>query len=184
MKNKIDILKDSCNYLYQYGFNGTSVDNLAENANITKKTLYRYFNSKERLIEDSLEFRHEWFMTQLSQFLDNSVGETVIDGYLQFLKNWLISDDFYGCMFINVCGEFSEQNHPLHQKALTHKKQVIELLEHKILNTNLEKSNAKTIAELLFIYGEGLIVAKQVGVINRENIDAYIANLQNLLSVK
>lgn len=184
MKNKTDILQDSCNYLYQHGFNGTSVENLAKNANITKKTLYRYFDSKESLIEGSLEFRHESFMAQLNCALENTVGNKVINGYLQFLKDWMACDSFYGCMFINVCGEFSDKSHPLHQKALEHKKQVIELLEQKILNTILERSNAKTIAELLFIYGEGLIVAKQVGVINQENIDAYIANLQNLLSAK
>ena len=109
MKNKSEILQDSCDYFYQNGFNGTSVDALAQYAKITKKTLYRYFDSKEQLIEDSLDFRHEWFMTQLNYSLENITGEAVIDGYLQFLKNWLSSEDFYGCMFINACGEFSDR---------------------------------------------------------------------------
>ncbi len=177
MKNKADILQDSCNYLYQYGFNGTSVENLAQNANITKKTLYRYFASKESLIEDSLDFRHKWFMTQLNRALEHLTGEKVIDGYLKFLKDWLTSDNFYGCMFINACGEFSDKNHIVHQKSLEHKQQVITLLQQKISLGIDDKNQSKKLAEFLFINGEGLIVAMQVGVIDKINIVTLIATI-------
>ena len=91
MKNKSEILQDSCDYFYQNGFNGTSVDALAQYAKITKKTLYRYFDSKEQLIEDSLDFRHEWFMTQLSYSLENITGEAVNHTDCLFLVNGLVS---------------------------------------------------------------------------------------------
>ena len=182
MKNKSEILQDSCDYFYQNGFNGTSVDALAQYAKITKKTLYRYFDSKEQLIEDSLDFRHEWFMTQLNYSLENIMGEAVIDGYLQFLKNWLSSEDFFGCMFINACGEFSDRTHKFHQKSLSHKKQVLTLLSQKIALGKIDESLSQKLAKLLFIQGEGLIVAMQVGIVNLDNMDEYMTNSRHLLN--
>lgn len=174
MKDKNIILQNSCDFLYQHGFNGSSVDALAHNADVTKKTLYRYFGSKEQLIEDSLDCRHDWFMQKLTNALNNAIGTAIIDKYLVFLKDWLTSDDFYGCMFINVCGEFSDKNHTFHQKSLDHKKQVLEMLTKKISLGKFDDNKSQQLAKLLFVNGEGLIVSMQVGIINKENIENYI----------
>lgn len=170
MKDKNAILQLSCQFFYQHGFHSSGVETLAANANISKRTLYKYFPSKEMLIEASLNYRHANFMQLLISFLaDYDPTQTHI-GYLEFLKRWLLSDNFFGCMFINACAEFSEQGNPFYQQAFFHKQQILQLLTQKFDKANLQ--NADALAKSLFLQGEGMIVAKQTGIIG-DNIDEY-----------
>lgn len=168
MKNKSKILHDCCHYFYQHGFHGASIDLVAKSANVTKRTLYSYFDSKDNLIVESLNFRHQQFMQTLEQTLAEFSPEQTADGYLQFLKNWLLSADFFGCMFINACGEFSDLSHPVHGIANQHKQAILTLLQSRFKQANIE--NAEQLAMNLFIYGEGLIVARQTGILSESMV--------------
>lgn len=164
MKNKSQILQDCCHYFYQHGFHGASIDLVAKSANVTKRTLYSYFDSKDNLIIESLNFRHQQFMQTLEKTLAEFSFEKTADGYLQFLKNWLLSADFFGCMFINACGEFSDLSHPVHTLTTQHKQAILTLLQSRFNQANI--NNAEQRAMKLFIYGEGLIVARQSGILS------------------
>lgn len=60
-------------YLFDnFGFNNVGVDRLCKEANISKMTFYKYFKSKEKLIESCLVFNQE--------YLENEVN-TVIESY-------------------------------------------------------------------------------------------------------
>lgn len=49
---------DSARYLFnRYGFHNVGVDRIIENAQIAKGTFYKYFQSKEQLIEMGLRFQ-------------------------------------------------------------------------------------------------------------------------------
>lgn len=175
MKNKSQILQDCCAYFYQNGFHGTSIDLIAKHANVTKRTLYRYFDSKDVLIMESLTLRHERFMQHLTATLENFSNENTVQGYLTFLKKWLLSDASFGCMFINACGEFPESSHPVNRLAQQHKQAVLAVLETRFLTTKSE--DAQKMALGLFIYGEGLIVARQTGILT----DNMVKSLNNKL---
>lgn len=163
MKDKTQILQDCCAYFYQNGFHGASIDLIAQHANVTKRTLYRYFDSKDDLILASLAYRHEQFMQALNATLANFDNQNTAQGYLTFLQNWLLSVDFFGCMFINACGEFSETSHPVHKRAVEHKQIILAVLQERFSQAKME--NANHLALKLFLYGEGLIVARQTGIL-------------------
>ncbi len=44
---------------YKNGFHATGVDAIMEKAGISKRTLYKYFASKEALIVASIEYYHQ-----------------------------------------------------------------------------------------------------------------------------
>lgn len=158
------ILQKSYELFYKQGFHSSGVELLAKQAATTKRTLYAHFGSKEGLIEEALKYRHQMFMTQLESNLDDFEIEKVADiatYYLSFLKNWTLSEDFYGCMFINACAEYSDKQSSPHLIAKQHKTEVRKWLLDKFEQISAE--NAKQKSDTLFVFGEGIIVAAQTG---------------------
>jgi AcrR family transcriptional regulator len=74
------------------GFYSLTVDELAAGAGVSKRTIYRYFHSKEEIIETTLEIFmqeiHAFFLTLFSQ---NSSPEEALS---QFLKMLLANGQF------------------------------------------------------------------------------------------
>ena len=164
MKLQETILQKSYEQFYKHGFHDSGVELLAKQAGITKRTLYAHFGNKEGLIEEVLKYRHQMFMTQLRESFDNSEikeAANVATCYLTFLKNWTSSKEFYGCMFINACAEYSDAESSPHLIANQHKTEVRQWLLDKF--EQLDADNAKQKSDTLFVFGEGIIVAAQTG---------------------
>jgi AcrR family transcriptional regulator len=166
MKLRDIILQKSYETFYQRGFHDSGVELLAKQAGTTKRTLYAHFGNKEGLIEEVLKYRHEMFMTQLRDHFDkfDSKDTTDIDittRYLEFLQHWTSSDGSYGCMFINACAEYSDTQSSPHKIASQHKTEVRQLLLYKF--EQVGANNCKQKADILFVFGEGIIVAAQTG---------------------
>lgn len=152
---KQKILETAHDIFYQHGFHACGVELLAREAGTTKRTLYAHFGSKDRLIEAVLNYQNEQFIKRLKKHLDNTKPEACIKGYLEFIQAWIQSKNFYGCIFINACGECSDEAHAPYQIAQAHKQQIRHYLQQQL--------NHEMVAELLFLYGEGLIVTAQTG---------------------
>lgn len=164
MQLRDTILQKSYEQFYKHGFHDSGVELLAKQAGTTKRTLYAHFGNKEGLIEEVLNYRHQMFMTQLKDAFDNfkvQTPECVATYYLAFLKDWTSSEDFYGCMFINACAEYSDARSSPHQIAKRHKTEVRQWLFDKFEQVSAE--NAKQKSDTLFVFGEGIIVAAQTG---------------------
>lgn len=156
MKQKI--LEAALDAFYEKGFHACGVELLARQAGTTKRTLYAHFGSKEGLIEAVLDYRHAQFIQQLDEYLGKATGKQTIRAYLDFLRSWVQSEKFYGCLFINACSEFSRQDSIPHTTAQKHKRQILRYLQQRL--------NNQSVAELLFLYGEGIIVSAQTGVLS------------------
>lgn len=164
MKLRDTILRKSYELFYKQGFHDSGVELLAKRAGTTKRTLYAHFGNKEGLIEEVLKYRHQMFMDQLKDYFDIFELKDVSGiarCYLTFLKDWTSSEDFYGCMFINACAEYSDAESSPHQIAKQHKTEVRQWLLAKFEQVGAE--NAKHKSDTLFVFGEGIIVAAQTG---------------------
>ena len=164
MKLRDTILQKSYELFYKQGFHDSGVELLARQAGTTKRTLYAHFGNKKGLIEAVLEYRHQMFMTQLTDYFNKfeiKEAADVAECYLTFLKDWTSSEHFYGCMFINACAEYSDENSSPYQIAKQHKTKVRQWLFDKFEQISLE--NAKQKSDTLFMLGEGIIVAAQTG---------------------
>ena len=156
------ILKKSYELFYKNGFHDSGVELLAKQAGTTKRTLYAHFGNKEGLIEAVLNYRHQMFMTQLTDYCekwDVKSAEDVARGYLGFLTDWSSSEGFHGCMFINACAEYSAAESMPHQIANQHKREVRQWLFAQFERVGAHHPQQK--ADTLFVWGEGLIVTAQ-----------------------
>lgn len=164
MKLRDKILQKSYEVFYEKGFHDSGVELLAKQAGTTKRTLYAHFGNKEGLVDEVLRYRHQMFMDQLDAHFDKLELKNTADvasGYLNFLENWTSSEDFFGCMFINACAEYSDDKSSPHQIAKQHKTDVRQWLFDKFNQVGAE--NARQRSDTLFVFGEGIIVTAQTG---------------------
>lgn len=91
---------------YREGIHLVGVDRIAEKAGITKRTLYRYFRSKDDLIAAALR------RSTLIRFPNDGTAAERIVGAFEALVRSVRHEAFRGCPFINAAAELSDPRHP------------------------------------------------------------------------
>jgi len=148
-----------------HGYHHTGIDTIMNVSGVSKTTMYKYFSSKEALILEVLKKRHD----SLNNTLDLAIAESKhqqpdapphehIDAIFNTLKQWIYSDTFYGCNFINASAEYSDQQDPIHIYAAKHKHSIEQRIEHLLC----ELPNATTLAKQISLILDGAIVTAQV----------------------
>jgi len=107
MGKRDDILDTALALFNRHGYHAVGVDLIRDEAHVSKMTLYKYFATKELLVEEVLKQRHERFRQSL-ELAVSKVSDPV--GRFREVFNWhirwFLSRQFHGCMFIKATGEF------------------------------------------------------------------------------
>ncbi len=154
------IVASSLELFYRHGYHASGVDLLSQEAGVTKKTLYRYYPSKEYLIDAALTLRHRQFMARMFNFVEAAPVKQRPLAYIDFIAGWVKEDDFHGCAFINATAEYAGPEEPPHVQASAHKQEIRGYLTEICVAAGTRQP--ETVAMQLFLLGEGLIVASQV----------------------
>lgn len=97
------ILLTAHDLFYREGIKATGIDKIIKESAVAKVTFYRRFSSKNSLIIEFLEFRHErwmlWFTSSMAE-----KGNTK-EALIRTLEEWFESEVFRGCVFINTVVE-------------------------------------------------------------------------------
>ena len=163
MSKKRQHLVDTALELFSaHGFHGTGIDRIAAEAKVSKKTMYHHFRSKDELILAALRQQDGLFRNEFMKAVD-SRGETAYErllGIFDVAHAWFASNKFYGCMFINAIGEYSEPNTPIREVCREYKRLTLAYIEELAEAAGIPDAHAvaATIALLL----EGSIVTAQV----------------------
>ncbi|MDJ0950355.1 MAG: TetR family transcriptional regulator [Alphaproteobacteria bacterium] len=108
------------------GFHATGIDKILAEAGVAKMTLYNHFRSKEDLIAAALRRRDEelrdWFVAEVERRAKDPRGRLL--AIFDVLDDWFSEPDFEGCLFLNACGEYHTQTHPIHRLCAEHKAEV------------------------------------------------------------
>ncbi|TDB54388.1 TetR/AcrR family transcriptional regulator [Photorhabdus luminescens] len=121
-ENMLDVVEE---LIYTRGIAATGIDLITRTTGSSRKTIYRYFGTKEGLIEEVLRRRDErwmrWFTSSLAEY--KTPKEKLLNIFL-VLQRWFASDDFRGCAFINTSGERPNPDDPVRIIAKEHKEKV------------------------------------------------------------
>ena len=163
MSAKRQLLVDTAIRLFsEHGYHGTGIDRIAEEAQVSKKTMYNHFRSKEELILAALKQHDSIFRNDLMKAVEQQ-GDTPYERILAIFDvahNWFASDNFFGCMFINAIGEYSEQDTPIRQVCKEFKSLIRSYLEE--LTDAAGIPGTHDVAAVLAMLLEGSIVTAQV----------------------
>ncbi|MCY6410768.1 TetR/AcrR family transcriptional regulator [Acinetobacter sp. VNH17] len=112
MSKKEDIIKTALNLFNLHSYGSVGVDRIILESGVAKMTFYKYFPSKEKLIEVCLERRNENIQAEILATLDQKREDDYLGRikaiYLWYL-DWFKSDDFNGCMFQKATVEILKQ---------------------------------------------------------------------------
>ncbi len=144
------------------GFHATGIDTILAHAGVAKKTLYSHFRTKDELILAALrqhdgEFRN-FFMKNVEALADTP--EERLLAVFDVAEAWFSQNNFYGCMFINAVGEYSEEGTAIREVCKEFKR-----LMHSYMKSLAEQAGIKEADELaseLALLLEGSIVTAQV----------------------
>lgn len=157
-----NLVDTAINLFAAHGFHATGIDRIAEEANVSKKTMYNHFRSKEELIIAALKqqdglFRNE-FMRGVNKLADEPYDRLL--AVFDVAQAWFAKDNFFGCMFINVIGEYSSRNAAIQQVCKEFKRLMRGYIEELAVEAGVPE--ASKLADELAILLEGAIVTAQV----------------------
>ncbi len=159
-----DHLVDTAMKLFcKHGFRATGIDKVLSESGVAKKTLYNHFKSKDELIIAVLRKRDEEVMNVfregVARFAPEQEGDPRkgrILALFDTITEWVNSDSFSGCTFINASAEYPRREDPIHAACVNHKKLGVLYIEELI--SELKLPDAHRIARELSLLIDGAIV--------------------------
>lgn len=155
------ILATAEQLIYQNGIQATGMDLLVKTSGVARKSIYRYFATKDDVAAAALNARDvrwmNWFRTESNKA---DTPEARILNMFDVLKGWFESEGFRGCAFINTAGEVGDPQDPIRLIANLHKQK---LLDYTLeLCEQLGIADPQAFAKQLLILMEGAITVARV----------------------
>ena len=153
---------------YRKGVHAVGINEILAETGIAKKTLYHHFSSKSELISAVVTYRDQCFCNWLEGELNKAKpGMARIEALFDALDDWFndrteVLLSFRGCFFINVSGEYSDPEDPLHQQCLRHKNNIAELIKAQVSTLNVDVEQIQPLTDSLCLLKEGSIVLAHV----------------------
>lgn len=145
---KIQIAANLEQAFSQLGFAEPSVAQLKVACNVSLRTLYKHYPSKEAMIVAALQYRHQRYLSCLADEASTTGKESVLFIFTQ-LEQWMKQSAPNGCMSMNAITAFPD-NQDIISVVTSHKEQVRQHLSTVSLRPDL--------ASALFLLHEGVSV--------------------------
>jgi len=148
---------------YRDGFHTVGLESILDTVGVTKTTFYNHFASKEDLMLETLRRHDRWWRDTFVQKLREHGGDSPRDqlgAVFDVIEEIVNSDEYNGCIFINVAVEFPLAHDPIHQLAAEHKFRMMDILQQ--LAGYAGAGDPKGLAEELSLVMEGAYVMQHV----------------------
>jgi len=157
------LVESAIRRFYRDGFRSVGIDQVLADVGISKTAFYKHFESKEDLMLAALEKQNCWFQETFRSMIRERGGPTAIgqlSAVLDVAEFIIESDDFHGCIFVNVTMEFPLPHEPAHVAA-SQSKQAIEDIIYAIA-MEAGAVEPRSLAQELCLIMEGAYVTRQV----------------------
>ena len=130
MSNKREAVLQAATELFsKHGYHAVGIDTIIAKSNVAKMTFYKYFPSKEFLIESVLIHRDQ----QLREGIMESVNRcrspmNKLKAIFDWYENWFRDPSFHGCMFIKASEEFIDESSKVKKISQAHKSWLAEVM--------------------------------------------------------
>lgn len=173
MSDKRQLVLETALTLFRaHGYHAVGIDRVIAESGVAKMTMYKYFPSKNALIEAVLNERNLRFQRSLLEFVNRfDDPREKLRALFLWHHNWFKEESFHGCMFINAVAEFPEMEGAIRQASIRHKALVQEFIGSilmQVLDAEIAQRLSAQFAQLL----DGATVAAQVA---GERMAAFLA---------
>lgn len=178
-KKREDILITAGKLFNKYGFVNVGVDRIISESQVAKMTFYKYFPSKDDLIEACLIERDKVFREGISRAINTnkSEGLSKLKSIFDWYGEWFKQEEFFGCMFVKASDELLPDS-ALERIIVEHKNWLLATIQ-SILN-NMDIKNDELIARQIRVLLDGAIINERVFRDGKAISDAWLAVLKIL----
>ncbi len=149
------ILLAAHEHFYREGIRATGVDRVIAASGVTKTTFYRHFPSKNDLIREFLEYRHQQWIIWFTEALQRHGGS--IEAIVPVLSEWFSDESFRGCAFINSLAELGGTLPEVVEITRVHKHEMLDV----IVNLLPPSEQRMQHADILALAVDGAIIRAQ-----------------------
>jgi AcrR family transcriptional regulator len=119
------ILKTASELFYREGTRAIGVDLIVARSGVAKTSLYRYFRTKDDLIEAFLRGEDQDFWRHWDEVSARAgTPEQELDAQLRWIGDRVARPGYRGCPQINIAAEYADENHPARKVAVAHKREL------------------------------------------------------------
>jgi AcrR family transcriptional regulator len=156
------LLSVGADLFLERGIHAVSVDALADEAGVTKRTVYQHFPGKDALVAQALEQRgeawREWFDAELDR--RGVTARQQLLAMFDVVADEISAGGYRGCRFVNAAAELPDPAHPARAVASAHKAAVLALIARRV--AQLGTSQPDLLARQLKVLLEGAITTALV----------------------
>ncbi|NEQ20310.1 MAG: TetR/AcrR family transcriptional regulator [Microcoleus sp. SIO2G3] len=153
------ILETASELFYQKGIQHVGINEVIAESGVAKRTLYRWFPSKDLLIEEVMKYRAAqwicWFETAVSE-RGNTPKERLLSTF-DVLREWYASPNFRGCPFINAVLEIADASHKAHQVSINLRESIRQIIMQLAAEAGIKNPDFFSRQYLLLIGGASLM---------------------------
>ena len=161
------LLETALNLFYSQGYLATGVNQVIEEAGVSKASFYDHFKSKEELCVAYLQERHNrwsgWFKDKINE------QKTPYDRFIApiaFLDSWMEECNFRGCAFLNIASEVTDSQSNIRKEVVYHKdglKAIIREITKDLKSSSKEYKDLDVdfVTDAYYVLVEGAISASQ-----------------------
>ncbi|MDH3726520.1 MAG: TetR/AcrR family transcriptional regulator [Myxococcales bacterium] len=159
---RTDLVETAVRLFAQHGYHATGIDLIAEEANVSKRTLYQHFRTKDELILAALRHYDGVFRNQFIKSIEARATDPAdrILAVFDFAEDWFSRKSFCGCMFINAVGEYSTPDTAIRAACKEFKRLMRNYVYELAVDANA--MDPETFADEIALLLEGAIVTAQV----------------------
>lgn len=126
------VLDAAARLFIREGVHAVGVDRLAQEAQVSKRSIYQHFESKDGIVADMLqEYGPRVVAGYFSDENDEDSPRDRVLHVFDALHRSADASDFYGCPFVNVATELRDREHPAAQVAQHFKRELTAYFERQ-----------------------------------------------------
>jgi AcrR family transcriptional regulator len=130
---KVRILETANVLFYEEGIRTVGVDRLISESSVTKATFYKHYGSKDKLIVDYVNARHDAKVLETTAAIEGADGpEDALRAVLATLVDTIDSPGFRGCAFLNAASEFPDSAHVVRRVVQAHRDWLTDVLADQL----------------------------------------------------
>src|SRR5688572_21026799 len=155
---------------YRDGFRSVGIDQVLTDVGISKTAFYKHFESKEDLMLAALEHQNRRMQDTFREMIRQRGGDSPLGqlhALLDVVEHIVESDDYQGCIFVNVSMEFPLPHEPAHVAAARSKSGIEEIV--CAVAAEAGAADPLALAQELCLIMEGAYVTRHVSA-NRQTI--------------
>ncbi|HEX4226122.1 MAG TPA: TetR/AcrR family transcriptional regulator [Pseudonocardiaceae bacterium] len=170
------VLAAAARLFYERGVNGVGVNEIAARAEASKLSIYRYFQSKENLVESMLAAHsdriHDWLRRSTASAAE---GPDRVLAIFDLLMGWFAERDYRGCTVLNTVIDTRGDQDGVRAIAREHLKRYRDLLEERLAEAGV--AEPAPVARQLLLLIEGVTMVTTIDGDNSAGADARAAAL-------